>query len=147
MSIYEEALARLRGKALERGEFQLKARESLDDVVIREHVSEGYGVYVISGCRNSEREVLYIGKAGTICQDGRMKKQGLRKRLTMKQDGIYRRDYFRQKITDMKLNALHIEWLVTYSEGKGVPPFLAESELLAAFLFVLGQLPSWNKSA
>lgn len=146
MSI-NEALARLRGEALGRGEFLVSATDSVDEVVVREHVSKGYGVYVISGCRNAKREILYIGKAGTVCQDGSMKKQGLRQRLTMKQDGIYRREYFRQKITDMKLDALHIEWFVTYSAGSGVPPFLAESALLAAFLCASGQLPSWNKSA
>ncbi|MBL8450360.1 MAG: hypothetical protein JNM32_10630 [Dechloromonas sp.] len=131
----------------EQGELRVGPSESIDDLVASENVSDGSGVYVISGCRNTERAILYIGKAGTICQDGSIKKQGLRQRLKMKQDGTYRKVFFQKIIAEMKLDALHIEWFVTYSPGNGVPPFLAESELLAAFLAESRQLPPLNKSA
>lgn len=142
---FETVLERLRETAFTHGRFVLLQSESINEVVVHERVSKGFGIYVISGCRNSGSEVLYIGMAGTICQDGRTKDQGIRKRLTMKQGGIYRKDYFPRVIDERNLDSLNIEWFETYSVGKGVPPFLAEAELLAAFLRSSGRLPALNK--
>ena len=136
-------LAKFR-EVYQRGELRIGPGESIDEMVVREEVSEGYGVYVISGFRNAEREILYIGKSGTVCQDGSMKRQGIRKRLTMKQDGMRRRTFFKKVIAEKNLNELHIEWFVTYPK---IPPFLAESELLAAYLTESGKLPVLNKAA
>ena len=144
---FDEILIRIRTEAFEHGELTLCTKDSINDVVEREHVSEGYGVYIISGCSGEERETIYIGKAGTVCQNGRMKKQGLRKRLTMKQNGVYRKELFPKIMKDHSFDALHIEWFVTYRGEKGIPPFLAEAELIAAFLVTSHCLPALNKSA
>ena len=144
---FDETLIRIRAEAFEHGELTMRAKDSINDVVEREHVSEDYGMYVISGCHGEERETIYIGKAGTVCQNGRMKKQGLRKRLAMKQNGVYRKELFPKVMKDNSFNALHIEWFVTYRGENGIPPFLAEAELIAAFLVTFHCLPLLNKSA
>jgi hypothetical protein len=129
------------------GEFRLFPGQSINSVVIHEGVSIDYGVYIISGCRETERNIIYIGKAGTIAQDGRTKKQGLRKRLTMKQGGLYRRQFFQNVMFDHNLDCPRVEWFVTYSNRGGTPPFLAEAELLAAYPAEHGRLPVLNLSA
>ena len=45
------------------------------------------GVYIIY---NSKEEIVYIGKAGTINQDGTFQKQGLRRRLNNQHNGMRR---------------------------------------------------------
>ena len=126
------------------GEFTLKAGE---EAGIRESVSEGYGCYVIWGIRGEKLEVLYVGKAGTLEHHGGWKKQGLRKRLTMKQGGVYRKDFFPKLIQKRQLDGLHFEWFETFGNGSRKPPFLAEAELLAAFFREHGRLPPLNKTA
>ena len=139
-------LARFREAFPDRGECVLRRDEQLSKVLTRKRVSAGYGVYVISAFRGSRGEPLYIGKAGTIQQDGRPKGQGIRKRLRMKQDGKRRAEYFQEVIRDRNLDGLHIEWLVTFGDAR-VPPFLAEAELLATFFQEHGTLPALNKTA
>ncbi|MBN3761161.1 hypothetical protein [Burkholderia sp. Ac-20365] len=144
---FDTSLGALRSSAFNHGEFELRAAESINDVVRLERVSDGFGVYVIYGQCEGEREVLYIGKAGTICQDGTVKMQGIRSRLTMKQDGVYRREYFQSVIRDRGLDALLFEWFETYAGGKGHTPFLSEAILLDSFLQSTGSLPVLNKAA
>lgn len=143
----DRILTEFRSRFPTRGEFLLAHHESINDVVTRENIPTGYGVYVISGCRGAHRAILYIGKAGTVLQGGTFKKQGLRKRLTMKQDRMRRKDFFRNVMLTRDLEALHFEWFVTYDDKQRVPPFLAEAQLLAAFLEDHGQLPDLNKEA
>jgi hypothetical protein len=128
-------------------EFQLFPRQSINDVVAHKNVSTGYGVYIISGCCETEQNIIYIGKSGTIRQDGKTKTQGIRKRLTMKQSGSYRRMFFQNVISELNLDCLHIEWFVTWSSNARTPPFLAEAELLAAYLTTYDRLPVFNMSA
>ncbi len=144
---FDETLSRLRTEAFEYGEFILLIDESINTVVRREHVSEGYGIYVISGCRKEKREIIYIGKAGTVCQDGSMLQQGIRKRLTMKQDSVYRNRYFPEKMHEFGFDALHFKWLVTYRDGSGTLPFFAEAELIFEYFSGSRCLPLLNKDA
>ena len=129
------------------GSFALKFDERIDDVVRRENVPLQYGVYVISESGRPGAEILCIGKSGTLCQDGTLKAQALRKRLTMKQDGVYRRVFFTNKMKELGLPSLHFEWFVTFASTTHVPPFLAEAQLLAAFYGEFSYLPRWNKAA
>ena len=143
---YIETLSKIRSSAFDYGEFTLRAEESINDVVKREKVPQRYGVYIVSGCHKKECETIYIGKSGTIMQNGDLGKQGLRKRLTMKQEGMYRRVFFPKIIKEYDFDFLHIEWFVTYLNGNGIPPFLAEAELIAAFLKTSRCLPMLNKN-
>lgn len=129
------------------GVFELKLEERIDDVVRRDNVPLAYGAYVISTPTAPDREILCIGKAGTICQDGRFKSQTIRERLTKKQDGMYRHIFFRRGMEALGLSSLHFEWFVTFEDKVRAPPFLAEAQLLAEFHCELNRLPRWNKAA
>ena len=129
------------------GAFELRLEERIDDVVRREKVPPAYGAYVISAPSIQDREILCIGKAGTICQDGRFKSQTIRERLTKKQDGMYRHIFFRRGMETLGLTSLHFEWFVTFEENVRVLPVLAEAQLLAEFHREFNRLPRWNKAA
>lgn len=143
---FEESLVLFRQQN-RHGVFELRVDERIDAVVRREEVPNAPGVYVISTAIESNREILYIGKAGTICQDGSFKSQGLKQRLIKKQDGVIRHIFFRTQMESLGLQSLRFEWFATFEAAKQVPPFLAESQLLAAFFSQFNRLPLWNKGA
>lgn len=145
---FEGAIEEFRERFPDQGGFDLKPNESIKIAVTQHGVSSGRGVYVITACRAGQGEVVYIGKAGTLRSDGTFKDQGIAKRLTMKQDAdTYREVFFRELIAKEHLDCLHFEWFVTFAEECSVPPFLAEADLLAAFLRDTKRLPRLNKEA
>lgn len=97
------------------------------------------GVYIIY---NSKGEIVYIGKAGTINQDGTFKKQGLRRRLNNQHHGMRREDYFISKIEDDDLDHIIIKW---YEVNQGVIPGSAEGILIQEYFNKYGELPPWNE--
>ena len=128
------------------GQFSMFPQESIDDVVRREKVPNARGVYIIFRSDNLERP-LYIGKAGTMRTDGSWKVQQLRKRLTMKQEGTFRRVFFRSLMADKGRAGLTFVWFVTHDQNSRVIPALVEMELLQAHYDQYGCLPELNKSA
>jgi len=132
------------------GEFFLAPGDSLRDVVRRAGVPREFGVYVVHAMLGRKRELVYIGKAGTILQNGAIAAQTLPERLTNRQNGMSRARFFSERIAQEGIDRLHFEWFVTFwrNGGPGVPPFLIEAELLAAYFKKSpGRLPRWNKSA
>jgi hypothetical protein len=128
------------------GRFSLLAEESINDVVKREKVPAARGVYIIFRCDDAETP-LYIGRAGTVNQDGKWKEQGLAKRLTMKQGGEYRRDYFRNEMRKQSIAELTFLWFVTHDQNNQIIPALAEMELLQAHFDEFDCLPKLNLCA
>lgn len=128
------------------GQFTLPAGGSIDQAVRREEVPDAPGVYLYYGCDDSERP-LYIGRAGTMNTDGSWKKQFLRKRLTMKQGGKFRRNFFRDLIAQRGLTGLTFIWFVTFDHKAGVIPAFFEMALLQAHYDQYGCLPELNKCA
>jgi hypothetical protein len=92
--------------------------------VRREKIPNERGTYIISKC-GDPHTTLYIGKAGTINQDGSWKDQGIAQRLTRKQDGIYRRDFFIRLMTEEQLTGLSFRWFVTHDHNTNIIPALA----------------------
>ena len=132
-------------KKFDHGEFKLKPGESINDVVNREHVPDALGVYLIYSKRDDLLKLIYIGKSGTLNQDGTFKKQRLKKRLTMKQDGIYRKYFFQNVIDDYNFDELIFKWFNTYSDTiKELPGFI-EANLLAKYFIAEHELPILNK--
>lgn len=105
---------------------------------ITKDIPNSPGVYIIY---NSKNEIVYIGKAGTVNQDGTFKKQGLRKRLTNQHHGIRREDYFISKIADEGIDHIDIKW---YELTSGVIPGYIEGMLIQEYFKKHGKLPSWN---
>lgn len=104
------------------------------------------GVYYIVKLAAGKIEIVYIGKAGTMESDGAFKKQGLQKRLNMKQDGLFRQEFFETKLLEESIDALDIYWFVTFDEyHQDVPAFL-EASMLQDFYWMYDKLPSWNKT-
>ena len=128
------------------GRFSHLRDESINDMVRREKIPDARGVYIIFRCDDAERP-LYIGKAGTVNQDGAWKEQGLAKRLTMKQDGRYRREYFRELMSEQSIAGLTFHWFVTHDQSNKVIPALAEMELLQAHFDQYDCLPQLNRCA
>ena len=136
----------LRAKC-ESGKFSIDDCNQLK-ACVRSSVPKKHGVYLIYGVLGSSNDLLYVGKAGTICQDGTLKKQTLRGRLINRQRKMARVDFFRKGMQDGHFEQLHFEWFVTLENGKvRTPPFLVESQLLAAFFDEYGCLPQWNSTA
>lgn len=131
-----------------------KADYSLAEKINEAKVARGYGVYAFFGCRDkgAAQKLLYIGKSGTIRQDGSLGNQGLNERIRKKQEGMSREEVF-NNILDGKdgralgFNSIRIEWIETYRDRKGIPPFLAEAQLLTNYLRAFGALPPLNKEA
>jgi hypothetical protein len=134
-----------------KGAFHFTKADKLTAKIKEAEVVEGYGVYAFFGCRDegAAEELLYIGKSGTIQQDGRLCDQGLNGRIGNKQERM-RREMFFGNILDGKdgralgFNSIRIEWIETYRNGKGIPPFLAEAQLLANYLREFEALPPLN---
>jgi excinuclease UvrABC nuclease subunit len=124
------------------GDFELKQGEDIRKILKEKNVPNEYGIYIIY---NDKNEIIYIGKAGTVNNDGSFKKQGLRKRLKMKQNGMYRHIFFQKIIKENNYKFLKFKWFVTY-KNEGIYPFLAEAELLSRYLDIYKKLPLLNKT-
>ncbi len=105
-------------------------------------IPAGYGVYIFR--KNTEDgDILYIGKSGTILQNGSFKAQDLRKRLNKKQAGIQRQDFLSKKINeDTEIKQIFIEWYII-DERKYLPG-LIEALLLQDYFTQHSCLPIWN---
>lgn len=99
-----------------------------------------YGVYVIS---DPNDEVVYIGKAGTIKQNGSYKKQNISKRLKNIRDKQDSNDYFKDYMEDKELDSLTFTCIVTVPTK--LPGFV-EADLVQKFFDEEKILPLLNKS-
>jgi hypothetical protein len=66
--------------------------------------------------------LVYIGKSGTINQNGSCKDRLLNGRINNKTDGIKRQDFFEQKIAEENIDGLDIYWFVTMDEANNDLP-------------------------
>ena len=144
------------GHALERvenqfrnGQFTLHRDESINEVVSREKVPNEPGVYIVFGTDDHDwKRPLYIGKAGTLKNDGTWKGQKLRGRLKNKQHQMARRDFFITLMDTEYAEGLTFRWFVTQDQKTGtVIPALAEAELLQAYYDDCKRLPEVNECA
>ena len=104
----------------------------------------GYGAFKIYA-NSKEGELLYIGKAGTVLTDGEFKKQDLPKRLTMKQDDIYRQEFFTQQLQEhAEYEQLYIECY--YLEDNSVLPAYLRAKFIQEYFQDHKKLPLWNKN-
>ncbi|WP_281950848.1 hypothetical protein [Nitrosophilus kaiyonis] len=141
---FQEVVQKVKEKSFEQGNLILNKNENINEIVKKENVPNKYGVYVIYSVKNGQKEVIYIGKSGTLCSNG-FRKQGIKKRLTMKQRKMSRKEFFQKVISENDYDSLYFEWYVTYENGKGILPFLMESELLAAYFYTYRKLPKLNR--
>jgi hypothetical protein len=102
------------------------------------------GVYLVYRLAGGKIDIVYIGKSGTIQQNGKPKDQGLRKRLNNTHQGLNRQDYFNKKIEEENIEALDIYWYVTFDNNYRDLPSFVEGLLIQKYFDLYGQLPIWN---
>ncbi len=101
---------------------------------------ERYGVYVVR--QQDTREILYIGKAGTIDSQGRFKSQDVPGRLkNVKEGNISANRWFLDLVQEK--GPIIIEYIFL---SKSTSPSLVEALLLQAHLNERHRLPYKNKS-
>lgn len=103
------------------------------------------GVYYILCLAKGRVDLVYIGKSGTILQNGTFKNQLLQKRLNNKQEGKSREQFFKDKIQQEQIDALDIYWFVTFDEKHRDIPAFVEAQIMQRYFEIYGQLPAWNK--
>jgi hypothetical protein len=126
------------------GNFFFEKGDQLSEV--SKQVPEEPGVYYILKLAKGKVELVYIGKSGTLQQNGTFKNELLKKRLNNKQDGVTRQAYFEAKIKEESIDALDIYWFVTHDKTHKDLPGYVEGVLLQQFYNFNGCLPSWNKA-
>lgn len=104
------------------------------------------GVYYILKLAQGHVELVYIGKSGSVNQDGSFKAQTLRNRINNKQNGSRRQGFFERKIREEGIDGLDIYWFVTWNEDHQDLPAYVEGVIMQNFFDVQGCLPAWNKS-
>jgi hypothetical protein len=110
------------------------------DNLINLHVQKNYGIYAI--CNSDNHQILYIGKGGTIQNDGTFKNQNLHGRLKAPR-GTYNNSYlyFQNVMTENTFDSLI--FLVIYSNLNN-PPAYIESISLRHYLNQNNCLPILN---
>ena len=116
-----------------------------DKLSKKNNAPDSYGVYLFFALKADKSELVYIGKSGTISQNGEFSKQALKQRLLNKQDGMKRQDFFDSRIEKEQLDGIKVEWYVTVDKGKIVLPGYVEAVLLQTFYTAFGKLPKWNE--
>lgn len=107
---------------------------------ITKDIPNAHGVYIIC---DSKGEIVYIGKAGEIKQDGTLTKQGLHDRLNNQHNGKPREDDFISKMEESNIDSIIINW---YELDPKEAPSLVEARLLQKYLDEYRRLPIWNKA-
>lgn len=119
------------------GQFTVRRDQRLSTSVRDASVPNTHGVYrILQGDR-----VLYIGRGGSVRQDGSRSDQGLAKRLTNRHDGKSRNQWLADVMDELNLDSVVIDW----RETKELP-CLAEARLLQEYFDEHGCLPLFNRS-
>jgi hypothetical protein len=125
------------------GHFFFKKGDNLKKV--SKDVPELPGVYYILRLAKGKIDLVYIGKSGTINQDGTCKDQLLRGRINNKHNGMKRQEFFEQKMMNEDIDGLNIYWFATIDKHSNDLPGYVEGLLMQRYFDVHGMLPSWNK--
>lgn len=142
--LFEVMVDDLRERFPQNGSFTLIRGEKLSTA--SRGTPDEAGVYLIYSLKAGERELIYIGKAGTLRQDGTMKDQRLRGRINAAHGNISRARFFAEQITHLGLEALEFHWFVTYGDAVKIPPAKAEADLIQTYFDEYKRLPLWNES-
>lgn len=104
------------------------------------------GVYYILQLRKGKVDLVYIGKSGTLNQNGSFSKQQLKTRINNKQNGTKRQDFFQEIMAENDIDALDIYWFVTFDKNHNDLPAFVEATIMQRYFEIYGCLPEWNKS-
>jgi hypothetical protein len=108
------------------------------------------GVYIIYALKGGRIELIYIGCSGEVKSDGTLfiRKAGLggiKDRLVNgKQFGEPRRNSWRAKMLEERIEALDVYWYITHNDQFVDCPRILENKLLRIHHDIFGRLPKWN---
>jgi hypothetical protein len=111
------------------------------DTQINQNVQEKYGIYAF--CNPINNDVLYIGKGGTLKNNGTYKKQNLNGRLKAARDS-YPNSFEYIKYIMNQGNYESFIFLVLYSSDN-YPPAYIEAVSLHQYFNLHNHLPMFNK--
>jgi hypothetical protein len=129
-------------KYKENGHFFFQKGDNLKNV--SQNVPNKPGVYYFLRLRKGKIDLVYIGKSGTMMQNGKFRDQLLKGRLNNKQDGMKRQIFLDLKLVDEEIDAVDIYWFVTHDKNHQDLPGFVEGILLQIFYETYGKLPEWN---
>ncbi|WP_457560879.1 hypothetical protein [Caminibacter sp.] len=98
-------------------------------------------VYVIYGIKGNTKHLIYIGKAGTVKNDGTFKNQGI-DRLSNRRKGTSSQKWYQELLKSY--DKLVFEILILKEDC--IPSFV-ENLLLQRYFFEYKRLPLYNKEA
>jgi len=138
----EKELSELK-KANEHGSFVYASSSETFSSVCKKHFGQikridKHGVYIVR--QKSTNHVLYIGKSGTINNQGVFEKQDIPERLANIKGRISSNEWF--KILLSEKGVVVIEYL--FLNKTPISPAVVESVLLQAYLNEYGRLPYRN---
>jgi hypothetical protein len=130
------------------GIFFLEKGEKIREVLVENNISNEYGVYLIYSIKDNTEELIYIGKSGTISQNGEFKRQGIKDRLKAVTTNNMQRDkYFQQEVIDKyNFDKLKFVWIITFDDKWKELPAYSESRLLQLYYDNHSVLPTLNRS-
>ena len=123
------------------GSLTFDPKKKLKKIINESKVPASPGIYFIS----YQQTILYIGKAGTVNQNGDFKTQKLKQRLSAKQDHMSRELYFRKGMLEKKIPSIDIYWFVTIDDDQKFLPAYIELKAIQMFYEKFNCLPEWNK--
>lgn len=126
------------------GSFELLPGQGIRKRIRESRVPDKPGIYFICGTNRGRCYLLYIGKAGSLTNDGSFKGQKLSGRLAAKQQGIRRQKFYQQKMAELQLDNLLFYWFVTFDKDVHIIPAKAEAGFLQEYFNGNGRLPAWN---
>lgn len=118
-----------------------------------ENVPNQPGIYLFFAHKNSNKELVYIGKAGSLNNEEQNKfvwgGQGLKNRILTAQREKKKRglEYYKDKIKKFQLSKIKVFWYVTYNKNIKLIPDYIEGQLIQMYYQLSGykKLPKWNK--
>lgn len=122
--------------------FTLNINEKLSKKVKEIKLTNSFGIYIIYKNQKSYGNIIYIGKAGEIKNDGSFKNQGLLKRLTNVRNNKTANNYFKELFCD-DIDKIIIEYFET---SDGIIPSFVEASLVQEYFSKFLRLPLLNKS-
>lgn len=122
--------------------FSLNINEKLSKKAKEIKLPNSFGIYIIYKNQKSYENIIYIGKAGEIKNDGSFKNQGLLKRLTNVRNNKTANNYFTELFCN-DINEIIIEYFET---SDGIIPSFIEASLVQEFFSKFSKLPLLNKS-
>ena len=108
---------------------------------------EGVGVYVVYALKDGEIDLVYIGSAGIIRQDGAI----LYKIGSLYHSLVYDNQFgkpgevsWKEKMKKENIETLNFYWFVTMDEDHYDIPSVAAGITMQKYLNLYGNLPRWN---